>query len=120
METTGTQIEHCLGKDAETQNKILLVYSEETQIEPCLVEDTEMQNEDPYVLSQETQTDYPTVNVAIQTNTEESIPIYFFIIQEAVEAVVETEPMETQDNESHTKETPAYISLVREAFIRRL
>lgn len=44
--------------------------------------------------------DYPTMNVSIQTDAEESIPIDFCIIQEAIEADIQTKPMETQDNES--------------------
>ena len=114
METTGTQTEHCSGKNVETQTKILLVYSKETQTEPCIVEESEMQTEDPCVFPQETQTDFLTVKDVVQTDVEESIPVDYCMIQEAAEATVQNEPMKTQDNQAQTEETPAYIPLVRE------
>lgn len=64
--------------------------------------------------------EYLTMNIVVQTNAEESILIDYCITQEAVEVVVQTEPMETQDNEAQKKETPAYVPLLREAFIKRL
>lgn len=100
METRGTQTEHCSGKDVESQTEILLVYSKETQTETCLLEDNEMQTEDPSVFSQETQTNFPTMSGSIQTNVEESIPVDYCMIQEATKVTIQTEHMETQDNEA--------------------
>ncbi len=91
----------------------------ETQTEPCLVEDTEMQTKDPYVFSQETQTDHPTMDTIVQIDVEDYIQIGYHMIQEVVEATIQTNHMETQEGETQKKETSAYIPLVREAFISR-
>lgn len=44
--------------------------------------------------------DYPIVNVVVQSDAEENIPIDFWIIQEAAQAAIQTEPMETWYNKS--------------------
>ena len=102
-----------------------------------------MQIEDPYVFPQETQMDFPNINVAIQTDTEENTQadccmireaaeaaiqtdteektqVDCCMIQEAVEAAIQTDPMETQDDEVQTEETPTYILLIMEVITRKL
>lgn len=72
-----------------------------------------MKTEDPYVFPQETQTDLCTMNASVQIDAQENIPVDYYMIQEPVKATVQTEPMETQDNEAQIEETPTYIPLVR-------
>jgi len=119
METAGIQTKHCSGKDVETQTNFLVVCPKETQTDPCLIEETEMKTEDPCVFSQETQMDHPTVDIAIQIDAEEDIRIDF-ILQEAAEATVQIDHMNSQDGEVQIDETPSYTPLVREAIIRWL
>eukprot|EP00253_Pinus_taeda_P021729 PITA_21729 len=76
--------------------------------------------EGPCVFSQETQMDYPTVDTVVQIEAEEDIQIGHFMIQDEVEATVQTNPKENQDGETQTEETSAYTPLVGEAFISRL
>jgi len=120
LETTGTQTKHFSREDVETKTETILVYSKETQKETCILEDSEMQTEDPCVCPQETQTNFPTVDASVQTDTEENTQADCCKIREATEAAIQTDPMETQDDEVHTKEMSAYIPLVREAVIRKL
>lgn len=63
--------------------------------------------------------DFPTIDASVQTDIEENTQADCCMIQEAVEATIQTDPLETQDDEVQTKEKPTYIPLVREAVIRK-
>lgn len=79
-----------------------------------------MQTKDPCVFSQDNQMDHPTMDIVVQTDAKEDIPIGYWMIQQVAEAVVQTDPMETQEAETQTEETPAYTPLIREEFISKL
>lgn len=60
------------------------------------------------------------MNFVVETDAEENIQVDYYMIQEAAEVVVQTDPVETQDDEAQTEETPTYIPLVREVVISNL
>jgi len=71
LETVGTQTKHCCLEDIEAQNEGPCDYSKGTQTEQCPLKNDDIQTERPCILSMETQTNFPTIDVVIQTNFEE-------------------------------------------------
>jgi len=68
-QTIGSQTKHCSGRNVEAQTEL------------CLVEDTQMQTKDPCVFSQDNQMDHPTMDIVVQTDAKEDIPIGYWMIQ---------------------------------------